>query len=543
MSKYDLDAAYRRLHVCHKHALQCVTIIKNKAFIPLRLPFGVAAGPSIYSTVSEAIFDLTNDLLNDDTWNNEELYSPIKKLLSKPLLSEDSTPFSELHQLEVHVPLRTAFCDGYIDDFLSIGLDKDNLMQRSQDAPALAVHATFRPVHPHEPILIEDSISIKKLKGEGVPSEQKTMLGWILCSRKSKIFLPKDKELAWTRDIDELLTSNYINAKKLESTIGRCNHIGYIMPNARYFLNRLRHLLTRCHQYGRQPLKKWESDDLNLRKKFITHASTEGVSFDHITFTKHTKTILTDASEYGIGGYNPTTGKAWRFQLPTWMRESMHINILEFIACLIGIWLEIIYERKSNTDNFIKIKALTDNSSAVGWLYKSSFNPKSHPQHDIVARKLAIVLIKNNTTITSQHTPGRSNIIADSLSRDFNLPANHLTFILKSIYPTQVTRNFQILETLPREITSWISSLKATSTRLSAPPTRPERSKTGTLFDGASSLSALVSKINSLKNMEEKTKSKYCQPLQKVYDEMKMAQQTSPFSQEVQYHPPSEMYV
>jgi len=41
MSKYDLDAAYRRLHVNPLQNLQCVTIINNKiAYIPLRLPFG-----------------------------------------------------------------------------------------------------------------------------------------------------------------------------------------------------------------------------------------------------------------------------------------------------------------------------------------------------------------------------------------------------------------------------------------------------------------------------------------------------------------------
>ena len=63
MSKYDLDAAYRRLHVALEQALQCTTVIDRIAYIPLRLPFGVKSGPSIYSTISELIFDLTNDIL------------------------------------------------------------------------------------------------------------------------------------------------------------------------------------------------------------------------------------------------------------------------------------------------------------------------------------------------------------------------------------------------------------------------------------------------------------------------------------------------
>ena len=131
MSKYDLDAAYRRLHVNPKHNLQCTTIIDKIAYIPLRLPFGVAAGPSIYSTMSETIFDLTNDLLNDKTWNINDLNSPIIDKLHPPQPLDDSIQFGEAEELEVYIPSRTSFCDGYIDDFLSVGLDIENEIQKS----------------------------------------------------------------------------------------------------------------------------------------------------------------------------------------------------------------------------------------------------------------------------------------------------------------------------------------------------------------------------------------------------------------------------
>jgi len=94
----------------------------------------------------------------------------------------------------------------------------------------------------------------------------------------------------------------------------------------------------------------------------------------------------------------------------------MHINLLEFIACTIGIWSEIIFEKQMDKTKFTKIKALTDNSSAVGWLYKSSFNPKTRFLHANVARKLARILLETESCISSQHTPGKNNIIADSLS-------------------------------------------------------------------------------------------------------------------------------
>ena len=67
ITKTDLHAAYQPLHVVANHAIRAITILKGLAFIILCLPFGTAAGPALYSQVSESIFDLTNDLLEDKT--------------------------------------------------------------------------------------------------------------------------------------------------------------------------------------------------------------------------------------------------------------------------------------------------------------------------------------------------------------------------------------------------------------------------------------------------------------------------------------------
>ena len=44
--KLDLDSAYGRLHVLIRMALLAITIIQKMAYVLLRLPFGVANGPS-----------------------------------------------------------------------------------------------------------------------------------------------------------------------------------------------------------------------------------------------------------------------------------------------------------------------------------------------------------------------------------------------------------------------------------------------------------------------------------------------------------------
>ena len=93
------------------------------------------------------------------------------------------------------------------------------------------------------------------------------MLGWQIDSRRMRISLPTTKATIWAEDIDNILNRQRVNKKELESMIGRLNHVGYILPTGRYFLNRLRHLLMRCERYGSQKLQNWEKDDLILWKR------------------------------------------------------------------------------------------------------------------------------------------------------------------------------------------------------------------------------------------------------------------------------------
>ena len=191
-------------------------------------------------------------------------------------------------------------------------------------------------------------------------------------------------------------------------------------------------------------------------------------------------TIFTDASGRGLGGYNPATGRAWRFKLPEWMAKSFHINTLEFIASLIGIWIEII----ENNIDYFRILNLTDNSSAVGWLFKANFDPDLQQKHDLIARKLARILLDSETTLYPQHIPGEENIIADSLSRDFHLSHKTLEFTLSSLFPEQAPKGLKISEALPAEITSWLASLRALKTNSTESLPAPAPSKLGALLDG-----------------------------------------------------------
>ena len=92
--KLDLDAAYRRVHVMVRMALLAITIVEKIAYVLLRLPFGVANGPNDYSLLSEPIFDMTNNILQNEYYDPDELYSPLRSKLDEPeKLFGEETPF------------------------------------------------------------------------------------------------------------------------------------------------------------------------------------------------------------------------------------------------------------------------------------------------------------------------------------------------------------------------------------------------------------------------------------------------------------------
>ena len=204
--KYDFDAAYRRLH-CHPlHAIKAIIVFGQLAYILCRLPFGAAAGPSIYSKFSEMIFELTNDIMQDEYWDPDELNSPYyhDKLHLPDRLSEE-IEFGDAKPLAVEFPSRECYCDGYIDDSIVLCLDKKNNVKKGQQALPLAIDTAMRPRTNNETVFREDHIQPIKLKGEGTPIERRIVLGWLICTRELRIYLPQPKAIFWTQNISELL--------------------------------------------------------------------------------------------------------------------------------------------------------------------------------------------------------------------------------------------------------------------------------------------------------------------------------------------------
>jgi hypothetical protein len=149
-----------------------------------------------------------------------------------------------------------------------------------------------------------------------------------------------------------------------------------------------------------------------------------GIPINNIVFRKPSKIYRSDASEFGLGGYNITSGSAWRFELPVDCRLRTSLNSLEFIACVITIWVDILNQEINPEDCIL---SQTDSTSANGWLRKSNFSDSDEEATQLTtARHLAKLIIDSQSCIYSQWFGGADNVVSDALSRDFHLSDNLL---------------------------------------------------------------------------------------------------------------------
>ena len=437
--------------------------------------------------------------------------------------------------LFVDVPFRFAAADGYIDDIITAVLGIRDWVDRARNIAPLAVYTLFRPVEESDPLPRSNTVSERKLCGEGTPSEIKIVLGWKVDTRLFRIFLPEEKATEWTKSIKCMIKRNTVTSDHLESLIGRLNHAAYIVPQGRYFMNRIRHLLKVCKSNGVQTIPAQVRDDMMLWVTLLQRTSNEGININSITFTSPTVTVISDACETGLGGFT-SEGKAWRYKLPKNMQGCFTINLLEFIASAISIHLTI-----TDSPGPHKILALTDSSSALGWLFKASF-PAQKEMHDKVARWLALEMLNNETALYSQHIRGVHNFIADSLSRDHHLPDETLIDSFYSLLPLQTPKNFHI-SPLPKKITSWLASLSRLATKRTDLPAHRSESKLGALIDGAGSWQALESRMSGCRASGKISALTSCPRLLELVEEINTVRQENPFSPEKLSKPPSRMYV
>ena len=473
--KYDYSDAYRRIAHSAEAASQTISIHDNLAYLSLRLTFGGSPNPPTWCLFSEIVTDLANEISQCREWDPEDLHSPVQPQVPIPKRLPVDVPIAESRRMAVTIPIQSSGpigrVDGFIDDLINVFLDTPRNCQIQPQTVPLAMHVTSRPHAGEdiEPISRRPILSIPKLMAEGSPAEVQVVLGWRLDTRRLLIALPDDKYHAWTSELATIEAEGQCRFKDLDRIVGRLNHSAYVVPITRNFLGRLRLLLSpRRNDNHIVKLGVEDLADVTLWKTILERAN-RGISMNLIATREPDRICWSDACPWGIGGYS-LGGRAWRIQIPAASGIRGHRgvnNLLEFVGMVVNVWLECLDQSTS----LPCILAVGDNTSAIGWLFRTaSLNQdgQAHEAHLFVARTLATLLLKHDGCIASQHIKGELNIVADLLSfagagdrgkhhplAYDNPPDDVLTQRFRQHLTSQVPANFRI-SPLPNAILCWI---------------------------------------------------------------------------------------
>ena len=465
LSKIDLDAAFRRVHVFIKHALLSFTIVNNLTYFLGRLPFGASDAPSKHDTPSNITVDLGQAFMDDVTWDPNQVNSPQASQIPPLTRLDNGTPFGHAHPLAVDLPTKNCFADGYVDDLISVAIDTPQDTLRARHAIALATYTIFRPTNEDDPIPRNNILSIRKLLAESRLEEIKTVLGWVINTRSFRISLPDEKARRWLLDLhsilDNLDSNKPVTTKEWQSIIGKLNNASYIFREGRFFLSRLRYELHLSGLKGMQGQSFGSTRiilDLKLWVILIKELQHNGRSINHTTITLPHILSKSDASCDGLGGFM-CFGIGWRYIIPVPLRKLIHINILEFLAITVTTWLSILFLNITD-GNGMKLLGQSDNTSALGWLKaQTRYDKNNHTSsvlREYIGRKLAKILAKANMSLYSQHIKGSLNDVADALSRDPTASNHTILQKIQTSWSNQLPPlGLKIIE-LPAEIFSFI---------------------------------------------------------------------------------------
>jgi hypothetical protein len=395
MAKFDLKSAYRRAHFSGKSALQSIATScglnqgdssfpdSNLAYVSLRFTFGGSSNPSEFSVLSEMIADLANVLIQHPHWKPDRLHSSFVSLTEdKPGLEPSHVPFAKSRQLLVDWNLNpVGATEAYIDDIFTVFPCKSMAQfNRGRNAALLAIDTLGRPTCDDDPLPRDPIVATKKVAAEGTPTEVLTVLGWTIDTRRLLIRLPEEKADAWDAELEALIKLGdagwLIPIKRLEQAQGRNIYVAMIVPGAMHFQSRMYAAIERAKKHKQTRLRAEERKDLRLLRRLLNIAR-EGISLNNVAFRMPDHFGRSDAFEGGLGGYDLTTGRAWRFPIPPELQHRKSQNFLEYLACMIQLICMLVDNKWDRGDCFLSIG---DNTSALGWIHKSNFQPETNAE-------------------------------------------------------------------------------------------------------------------------------------------------------------------
>ena len=327
-------------------------------------------------------------------------------------------------------------------------------------------------------------------------------LGYIIDTRRMIVIWPPDKRQRMRTFLDDVFVNQSgpnrrgSTPKELARVLGMIRHGSLVAPVGLFFTLRLQFLLSDkspCNVL--RPRQWWRHKRLLLPEYILAelrrlYNSLSTDLYHHLwhrpigLIVPRLPTIITqtDASYTGLGGWSEEFNHMWRLSIedlwacgfPKFDRHNpqfgepdidvpdkngklCHINILEFIALIIEIWICVrqLFDEHCLIDGGHILLAWADNTSALSWLRYAS-RTKRHPVRRLARFLLAFLahpFPALNLRVQGKHLAGELNTGADRLSRFELAPSwesaidqcSHLRHLRTCLLPRELLRTLSSL--------------------------------------------------------------------------------------------------
>jgi hypothetical protein len=202
--------------------------------------------------------------------------------------------------------------------------------------------------------------------------------------------------------------------------------------------------IARAKKHGATRLRAEERRDIHLMRHILAVAR-RGVSLNNVVTRLPDHLGRSDAFEGGIGGYDLSSGRAWRFAILEDLQHRKSQNFLEYLVAYMTQLMCMLAEVPWQPGDCVL--SMGDNTSAMKWIQKSNFVPEKDPEqstHLALARYITKLLADLEVVQFGQWLPGSDNGVADELSRNHVESDAELTDAIVASYPLQTPAGFRI---------------------------------------------------------------------------------------------------
>lgn len=219
--------------------------------------------------------------------------------------------------------------------------------------------------------------------------------------------LPDDKVKKIVKVLQMFRLKKKVSLRELQSLLGLLNFATSCVVPGRTFLRRLYDLtIGISYPHYKVRLNKGVRADLSMWLSFMQSFNGKCMFLQDNWSNSETINLFTDAAS--TLGFAAVFGKEWLAEMWPDHLKDFHINILELFPVVLAI--EIWGNKMANH----KIMFYSDNMATVNVINNMT---SKDPVMMSLVRRLVLSCMQKNILFRSRHVPGKSNLVADHLSR------------------------------------------------------------------------------------------------------------------------------